>query len=358
MANDPKKVVDPTGAMFSAIQEALKVRDDEDGLLRVPTLDDRARLYLRAVRGDRDFGKAEIYEARDVILDAMAADVAEKLGINPPPEDDDETPALSGRRSEYAYDRPMHAYPYEASAMRLAPRPTLARSEYRAGLRYTATPASPGDVYQEDSAAAALEPEIIPPRHPPIKFSLRTIGTLSIMVCAAALIAGAGTFLFSKNEDSSLAWFAQPQESSKTEVASQSSGSKAALMPATVKPPTVTSESPNQQPSPEELAELAKRGRALLTAETVSRGPSVEVQAVASRSPIQQLSPEELAELVKRGDGLIGAGTASLLPSLAASQAVTSGSLTLASALAWYQNSKDFGSTESIGSASEKGKPN
>ena len=156
---------------------------------------------------------------------------------------------------------------------------------------------------------------------------------LSILVCAAAVIAGAGTLLFSRNNDeSSLAWFLEPR--------------------------VVISQPPREEPSPEVLAELAKLARALPTAETASRGPSVEVQAVASRSPIQQLSPEELAELVKRGDGLIGAGTASLLPSLAASQAVTSGSLTLASALAWYQNSKDFGSTESIGSAREKGNPN
>ena len=192
---------------------------------------------------------------------------------------------------------------------------------------------------EEDFATAA--PEITPPRRPPVKFSLRTIGTLGIMVCAAALIAGAGTLLFFRNEDSSLAWFAQPRQSAKTEVAIQSSGSKAgSLVPATVQQRMVTSESPGQQPSPEELAELVKRGRALLTAETASRGPSVEVQAVASRSPIQQLSPEELAELVKRGNGLIGAGTASLLPSLAASQAVASGSPTLAAALAWYQSSR------------------
>ena len=197
------------------------------------------------------------------------------------------------------------------------------------------------DMYEEDFAAAAPEPEITPPRRPPFKFSLRTIGTLSIIVCAAALIAGAGTLLFFRNGESSLAWFAQPQQSAKTEVAMQSSGSKAgSLMPATVQPGMVTSESPGQQPSPEELAELVKRGRALLTAENASRGPSVEVQAVASGSPIQQLSPEELAELVKRGNGLIGTGTASLLPSLAASQAVASGSPTLAAALAWYQNSR------------------
>src|SRR5215831_19881317 len=30
MANNPKKIVDPTEAALSAIQEALKVRDDED----------------------------------------------------------------------------------------------------------------------------------------------------------------------------------------------------------------------------------------------------------------------------------------------------------------------------------------
>jgi hypothetical protein len=191
---------------------------------------------------------------------------------------------------------------------------------------------------EEDFAAAA--PEIAPPMRPPFKISLRTIGTLSIVVCAAALIAGAGTLLFVRNDESSLAWFAQPQHSAKTEVAIQSSASKAgSLMPATVQPGLVTSESPGQQPSPEELAELVKRGRALLTAETASRGPSVEVQAVASISPFQQISPEELAELVKRGNG-IGAGTASLLPSLAASQAVAPGSPTLASALAWYQSSR------------------
>ena len=52
---------------------------------------------------------------------------------------------------------------------------------------------------EEDFATAA--PEITPPRRPPVKFSPRTIGTLGIMVCAAALIAGAGTLLFFRNED-------------------------------------------------------------------------------------------------------------------------------------------------------------
>ena len=100
--------------------------------------------------------------------------------------------------------------------------------------------ARPRHMYEEDFAAAA--PEITPPRRPPFKFSLRTIGTLSIIVCAAALIAGAGTLLFFRNDKSSLAWFAQPQQSTKTEVAIQSSASKAgSLMPATVEPRVVMS---------------------------------------------------------------------------------------------------------------------
>jgi hypothetical protein len=317
--------------------------------LRTPTLDERARLYLRAVHGKQDFGSEAYSKARNRILNAMATDIAVKFEIpdsSETPVDHDETQwlnALSRRPYEYRYTRASAANADES---------TIAAA--MASPRYVGM-ASPRRMYEEDFAAP--EPEISPRRRQPFKLSLRTIGTLSIMVCAAAVIAGAGTLLFSRNDESSLAWFALPQRSAKTEVASQSSGSKAAsLMPATVKPPTVTSESPNQQPSPEELAELVKRGRALLNAENASRAVSV-VQALVE-SPTQQIRSEELAELVKRGSGLLGTGTASLLPSLAASQAVASGSPTVASALAWYQNSKDFGSTESIGSVNEKRNPN
>ncbi len=34
MANNPKKIVDPTEAALSAIQEALKIRDDESRRLQ------------------------------------------------------------------------------------------------------------------------------------------------------------------------------------------------------------------------------------------------------------------------------------------------------------------------------------
>jgi hypothetical protein len=52
--------------------------------LPLPTLDERARLYLRAVHGDRDFTGNEHANARDLILDAMAADIAARSGRSAP----------------------------------------------------------------------------------------------------------------------------------------------------------------------------------------------------------------------------------------------------------------------------------
>jgi hypothetical protein len=46
--------------------------------LPLPTLDERASIHLRAVHGDRDFTSAEYEGARDLILEAMAADIAER----------------------------------------------------------------------------------------------------------------------------------------------------------------------------------------------------------------------------------------------------------------------------------------
>ena len=47
------------------------VRDD---VLPVPTLDERVSLYLQAVHGNRDFTDQERSNARDILLDSMAAE--------------------------------------------------------------------------------------------------------------------------------------------------------------------------------------------------------------------------------------------------------------------------------------------
>jgi hypothetical protein len=314
------------GRLLGEEEISAKTAPEPFGQLRDPTLDERVSVYLRAINGKRDFGHAEYSDARDGILNAMAADVAVKLG--------NDLPDISGMPIDREYGATGAKTDVYPVARAVSPGVYLSASRPRL---LAAASREYAEADERDYAIAALE--ITPPRRPQVKFSVRTIGALSIMVCAAALIAGAGT-LFFRNEDSSLAWFALPQQAAKTEVPIQSSASKAGPpMPATIQQRMATSESPGQQPSPEEVAELIKRGRASLTAETASRGPSIEVRAAASMSPFQQVSPEELSQLVKRGNG-IGAGTASLLPSLAASQAVASGSPTLAAALAWYQSSR------------------
>jgi len=44
--------------------------------LPVPTLDERVCLYLRAVHGNREFTEEERSNARDVLLNSMAAEIA------------------------------------------------------------------------------------------------------------------------------------------------------------------------------------------------------------------------------------------------------------------------------------------
>jgi hypothetical protein len=84
------------------------------GQLPVPNLEDRARLFLRAVYGERDFTSSERSDAREAILGPMAAHVASKSNRgmieepwvkppNPTIEDGDKLPpvAMSMRLEEY-----------------------------------------------------------------------------------------------------------------------------------------------------------------------------------------------------------------------------------------------------------------
>jgi hypothetical protein len=67
------------------------VRDD---VLPVPTLDERVTLYLRAVHGNRDFTEEERSNARNLLLNSMAAEITAQV------------------QPEVTEPRPLH--PYEA----------------------------------------------------------------------------------------------------------------------------------------------------------------------------------------------------------------------------------------------------
>ena len=188
------------GRLLGEEEISAKTASEPLSQLRDPTLDERASLYLRAVHGKQDFGSEAYSDARNRILNAMATDIAVQLG-NDLPDTSETLHALSRRPYEYGYTAARAAYPDERLMVAAMATPRYAEM---ASARY---------MNEEDFAAAAPEPEITFPRRQPVKFSLRTLGTLSIMVCAAAVIAGAGTLLFFRNEDLSLAWFAQPQQS-------------------------------------------------------------------------------------------------------------------------------------------------
>ena len=48
-------------------------------VLPIPTLDERVNIYLRAVHGSREFTEEERMNARNALLDTMAADIATKM---------------------------------------------------------------------------------------------------------------------------------------------------------------------------------------------------------------------------------------------------------------------------------------
>lgn len=80
------RVVGPLA--LGADDEAASNPHEPPDRMLLPTLDERASLYLRAVHGDRDFATEEQRGARDLILNAMAADVAARSGTRFPKQDD------------------------------------------------------------------------------------------------------------------------------------------------------------------------------------------------------------------------------------------------------------------------------
>lgn len=78
--------------------------------LPVPTLDERVNLYLRAVHGNREFTKEERSNARDVLLNSMAAQIA-ALPAEQSPKGE-----LPGYETTHG-SRPLHPYKTAAQSV-------------------------------------------------------------------------------------------------------------------------------------------------------------------------------------------------------------------------------------------------
>ena len=88
---------------FLGDAEALAPVDAREplGELPVPTLDERVLFYLRAVHGSRDFTEGERSNARNVLLDSMAAEIAAQVL----PAKQSSKGELPGRETRHGADR-------------------------------------------------------------------------------------------------------------------------------------------------------------------------------------------------------------------------------------------------------------
>jgi hypothetical protein len=78
-----------------ALEANERQADIRDDVLPVPTLDERVNLYLRAVYGNREFTKEERSNARNALLDSMAAEITAQV-----------RPEVAEPRPQHPYDAP------------------------------------------------------------------------------------------------------------------------------------------------------------------------------------------------------------------------------------------------------------
>jgi hypothetical protein len=84
---------------LDAHERRANVRDFD--VLPIPTLDERATLYLRAIHGNRDFTEEERSNARDGLLNSMAADMDAQVI----PAEQSAVRELPGRKTTHRADR-------------------------------------------------------------------------------------------------------------------------------------------------------------------------------------------------------------------------------------------------------------
>ena len=84
--------------------------DIGDDVLPVPALDERVTLYLRAVHGNREFTEEERSNARNVLLNSMAAEIAAQV-----------LPAEQSPKGEFPGRETTHAADRRKRAIRVAP---------------------------------------------------------------------------------------------------------------------------------------------------------------------------------------------------------------------------------------------
>jgi TPR repeat protein len=246
---------------LDAAEESADAVWESSSHLRVPTIDERATLYLRAVHEKHDFTTKEISDARNLILDAMAADIIAESRVSLPE-------VTFPNRSENAEQ--VGAVPF-ANLEDSSP-PGLA-SRKIVSLAHAYVTRSAG------AAAASSASQAAPFSHPSRRFATRKVSIFA----AAAIAAVVACFLVTVFP---MSWFATKPNSFESQVAVQS--------------------------LPRELEMKAEFPAAPKQVETAA-GPTAAALTVTDllirKAPLtNQSDTEEMADLLKRGRELIVAG--------------------------------------------------
>ena len=296
----------------------------------LPTLDERANFYLRAVYGEREFTNEDYWRARNLILNAMAADIAAGSDARAP--EGAWLPAQFPAGDDHEHLSASVDASFTIAALESTDEPGTVRSAN--GAAFGAHQASRRAVEDSQEAALALprRSQAVPRiRLRPASSAGRAARRTAAACAATAFAAAAVLWLVGIFPT---AWFAPPARDSR--VAVQAS------------PPEPSGRTP---PGSRVMAEAERE--------------------VASALNAAQRRPDEIAALLKRGQELIADGKFRLAR-LVLEQAAEAGSAPAALALGrtydpilperssvrpdaapdiamarvWYQKAKDLGSAE------------
>jgi hypothetical protein len=321
----------PIEAVMGAIEEIVLHRKRSSNQLRAPTVDERAALYLRAVHEKHDFTNEEHSRARDLILDAMAADIISKI--------------KPSRLESVPDRRPLQPHLPLKGMEPDAPISGIWLSDSVDGGNFQAAVA-PREFYQvsdqfgKSAESTLARVEFTLPRQRAVAASAFKRAKRSLSICGAMAIAAAiASFLITAVPTS---WFATNPNSFGPQVA----------MPA----PPLSLDIKAELSAPKQVETMAARRSTVLTLDN---------------DTLRILAPaEEIADLLKRGRELVAAHdipAARLLLERAAEAGDASAALELgatydpivlkeysgmtiapdiAKARTWYQTAKVLGSAE------------
>jgi hypothetical protein len=322
-------------AEIFSLNEATEGSGDADRVLSnhlpVPTIDARAALYLRATHENHDFTQEEHTAARNLILDAMAANIVAKSEAHLPEE-------LTS--TDQAGTAPF------ANITKLASRETVSLAYVTRGADATSSPS-----------------QIVPFSRPSRRLAPRKVfaGVAIAAVAACFLVIAIPTYWFTANPN--------PVESKVAVESSQQQFEMSASFPAapkkveTMAAPhdetrTLTENDPlirelellqRNQTDTQETANLLKRGRELVAARDILAARSVLKRAAEAGDASAALElggtydPVVLERLKVQMQSVEGS---------IAEKSARDSNLTIASdvamARAWYQRAKELGSAEAL----------